>query len=248
MLFYFSSFTAAASNTTTATTANIITTFTITTTYTPIKSNASTVVADATSATTCMCYYISYYYFAYFVFALYLNVFYRIEKCKIGAAEIPDSVTVLMECPKPNPKPKSPLYPTFGQFQDNELPITVRTQDFAWILAQNLSRTPEVQVKQEPVKNEDRPSVTGQEEPVTGTRLPVWSGYNSLINKTMPIIRIGAPPLIAAPAHEWQKLLTVLMQAQQISTKVVRSERKTVISLDMGLYQQLRSDRCLDLI
>lgn len=153
-----------------------------------------------------------------------------------------------MECHKLNPKPKSPLYPTFGPFQENELPITVRSQDFAWLLVQNLSRTPEVQVKQEPVQNEDPPSVTGQKEPVRGRGVPVWSGYNSLINMTMPITRIGAPPLIATPAHQWQKLLTVLMQAPQISTKVVRSERKTVISLEMGLYQQLRSYRCLDLI
>lgn len=41
----------------------------------------------------------------------------------------------------------------------------------------------------------------------------------------------------AAPAHEWQTLLTVLMQAQNIITKVVGPTRETVISLNMGLYQ-----------
>jgi len=58
----------------------------------------------------------------------------------------------------------------------------------------------------------------------------VWSGYNSLVNKALPVTRVGAPP------HEWNTLLMVLMQAQNISTIVVGSERKTVISLDMGLY------------
>ena len=50
------------------------------------------------------------------------------------------------------------------------------------------------------------------------------------------ITRAGIAPLIASPAHEWNTLLTVLMHAQTISMQVVGSERKTVISLDMGLY------------
>ena len=53
----------------------------------------------------------------------------------------------------------------------------------------------------------------------------------------MPVARVGTPPLIAAPAHEWQTLLNVLMQAQNISVKVVGPTRKTVVSLDMGFYQ-----------
>ena len=66
-------------------------------------------------------------------------------------------------------------------------------------------------------------------------RVTVWSGYHSLANKAIPVTHAGAPPLIAAPAHEWNTLLTVLMYAQAISTQVVGPERKTVISLDMGL-------------
>ena len=53
----------------------------------------------------------------------------------------------------------------------------------------------------------------------------------------MSLTRVGNPPLIAAPAHEWQTLLTILMQAQDIKTTVVGQNRRTVISLDMGLYQ-----------
>ena len=52
----------------------------------------------------------------------------------------------------------------------------------------------------------------------------------------MPVTRVGAPPLIAALAHQWNTILTVLMQAQAINVKVVGQQRKTVISLDMGLY------------
>ena len=36
--------------------------------------------------------------------------------------------------------------------------------------------------------------------------------------------------------QEWNTLLMILMQAQNVSTIVVGPERKTVIFLDMGLY------------
>ena len=64
----------------------------------------------------------------------------------------------------------------------------------------------------------------------------MWSAYHSLINEALPLTRVGAPPLLAHPAHEWNTLLTVLIRAQDISTGVLGDERKTVISPDMGLY------------
>ena len=75
-----------------------------------------------------------------------------------------------------------------------------------------------------------------QECEVLQNAAPVWSGYNSLVKDALPVTRVGAPPLIAAPAHEWSTLLTVLKQAQGINVKVVGANRKTVVSLDMGLY------------
>ena len=66
--------------------------------------------------------------------------------------------------------------------------------------------------------------------------VPMWSAYHSLGNEALPLTRVGAPPLLAHPAHEWNTLLTVLMRAQDISTAVVGDDRKTVISLAMGVY------------
>ena len=43
-------------------------------------------------------------------------------------------------------------------------------------------------------------------------------------------------PLVAAPANEWQTLVTVIMQAQHITTQVVGPDQKTLITLDMDLY------------
>ena len=58
-----------------------------------------------------------------------------------------------------------------------------------------------------------------------------------LVHETLPVARIGSPPLLAAPAHEWNTILTILMPAQSITAKVMGPGNKTVISLDMGFYQ-----------
>ena len=67
--------------------------------------------------------------------------------------------------------------------------------------------------------------------------IPTWSGYQSTINSVMPVVRIGTPPLLAAPAHEWSTLLTSIMQAQGINAKVMGPSRKTVVTLDRGFYK-----------
>ena len=103
--------------------------------------------------------------------------------------------------------------------------------DFAWLIGRSLSRSPTNNLGLMPETQ------TGVRSTGKGTEVPVWSGYNSLFNDVMPLTRVGTPPLIAAPAHEWKTLLTVLMQAQNIKTKVVGPTKKTIISLDMGLYQ-----------
>jgi len=69
----------------------------------------------------------------------------------------------------------------------------------------------------------------------------------------MSLTCVNTPPLIAAPAHEWPTLLTILKQAQGISAKVVGEEHKTVITLDMGLYKpakqlQMARDDCSHMI
>ena len=56
----------------------------------------------------------------------------------------------------------------------------------------------------------------------------------------MEVAKVGTPPLLAVPAHKWPTLWTILMQAQNITNNVVGPGRKTVISLDMGLYHPAR--------
>ena len=66
--------------------------------------------------------------------------------------------------------------------------------------------------------------------------IPPWSALNFLTSDILPTTRIACLPLIAAPAHEFNTLLTVLKQA----------DRKTVIPMDLGLYlpaKQLQMSR-----
>ena len=55
--------------------------------------------------------------------------------------DLPDSITSLLECPNLPDKPLGATYPKFGLFSEDELPIHVRKQDFAWLFRRTLSRS-----------------------------------------------------------------------------------------------------------
>jgi hypothetical protein len=153
--------------------------------------------------------------------------------------ELPSSVTTLLECPKPAAHPPATTCSTFVTKEEEHNVAEASLPDTAWMLSQSLLKV--------------SPGITGLEtnlpdEETPQENIPTWSGYHSLVSQNLPTTRVGAPPLLAAPAHEWSTLLTILKQAQGINTKVVGPDRKTVISLDMGLYkpakqlQMARSD------
>ena len=130
-----------------------------------------------------------------------------------------ESLTFLMPCVELPSRPPSLVYPTFELSSEQELPQNIHDENATWIVSHTL-------------KGHDAPSDDDNDEPP----VPVWSAYNSLVNEALPVTHVGAPPLLAHPAHEWSMLLTVLMLAQNISVRVVGPGRKTVISLDLGLY------------
>ena len=127
-------------------------------------------------------------------------------------------------------KPKGPANAKFSLAM-KELPIQIRMKDAAWLLGGNMTIIQ--------AGNFQAIEATEQQDtqPKKITSIPVWSVYNSLVTDPIPTTRVGTPPLVVVPAHEWSTLLTVLMQAYDISVKVVGPTRKTVISLDLGLYQ-----------
>ena len=179
----------------------------------------------------------------YHVIATYLPSVVFINRLDLDRADLsrsvkdlPPSLTVLLECHKPPSKPPNPLHPAFGLFSEEEIPKTLSLDDYTWMLARSLTHKP---------NHSDVPE--SQECEVRQSAVPVWSAYNSLVNNTMHVTRVGAPPLIAALAHEWNTLLTVLKQAQAINVKVVGANRKTVISLDVGLYLPAKKLQMLQL-
>ena len=132
--------------------------------------------------------------------------------------DLPNTITDVVECNLSN-NAKSECkelgkFPTAGHVSSNP-------KDLCWLVAASCGLTSSME--------------PDNEHTVPGP--PTWSALNSVISKPLPLTRVSTPPLIAAPAHEFSTLLTVLKQAQGISTVILGEESKTVISLDMGLYK-----------
>ena len=160
--------------------------------------------------------------------------------------QLPSTLTDLLPCKMPKcPKPRSPVYPTFALKEQQQLSSNCK-HDKAWLLGKTLSN------QGTPTEQHRKQSDTESANPELTDRIPTWA-YNSLVSMPMPLTCVNTPPLIAAPAHEWPTLLTILKQAQGISAGVVGSQRKTVVTLDMGLYKpakqlQMARNDCSHLI
>ena len=55
-------------------------------------------------------------------------------------------------------------------------------------------------------------SVTPSRSEIKHHNIPTWTAYNSLLALTKPLTETNALPLIPAPAHQWQTLITLLKQ------------------------------------
>ena len=133
--------------------------------------------------------------------------------------------TEIEECNLPNDiKPKLGELNTFPSQLETE---SVNTQDLCWLTAAAFG----LKSNMEPQIDSD----TDEKQQLKGP--PTWSAMNSVLNEPLPVARIATPPLIAAPAHGYSTIMTVLKQAQKINTILVGETHKTVVSLDMGLYK-----------
>ena len=59
--------------------------------------------------------------------------------------DLPETLTAILDCPKPPLKPESPVYPTCGLCRERERktyrPIVVQLNYFPWLLGHSLTRT-----------------------------------------------------------------------------------------------------------
>jgi len=155
--------------------------------------------------------------------------------------------------PKPTSSPKYPDYKTERHLPNFKSSIS---EDRAWLVVRYVQRSVTANIAPMDVEagTEDIPTdrpddvSTGTDDPTmhatidrqTDTNVvPTWAPYNSVItDDKRPITTIQTLPLIPAPAHEWSTLLTVLKQAQHISSEIVGPNKKTIITLDMDLYMR----------
>ena len=143
-----------------------------------------------------------------------------------------------------NPKPKdSHRYENFRPLHNMHVLTQYQSEDIAWLL----TKTPHINVV--PLVNEDMDEnlaeniqeTAAAEKDIICKTAATWSSYNSLCaTGKRPQTTVNALPLLAAPAHEWQTMVTVLKQAQKINVEVMGPERKTVITFDMALYEKAR--------
>ena len=149
---------------------------------------------------------------------------------------------------------ESPKYKNFKSNENTSVISSTKNVDKAWLICSYFNRFRDRKDSIE-VTDDNRDlqmSIQPQAESVVSSSgiyqantqqkhpcVPSWAAYNSMVSKAdQECTTICAMPLIASPAHEWNTLLTVLMQAQHLNTQVVGPEAKTIITLDMDLYMR----------
>ena len=105
----------------------------------------------------------------------------------LPTSSIPE--TQMMQCHVPsNAQPKCPRYDSLDTNPSTDITDAATQDELAWSLVQSLARS----------RSED-------------PKMPTWTAYNSKVSSsTLPLTTVAMMPLLAAPAHEWSTVLTVL--------------------------------------
>jgi hypothetical protein len=142
-------------------------------------------------------------------------------------------------------KPKGTTYTNVSIGNSADIIVPYTEKDIAWLLARSMvhENTPvDTQTDQLPSASNviDNDQDASNMNTLPKNHIPTWSAFNSLLGTALPLTHVGSPPLIPFPAHEWDTLLTVLKQAQGINAATVGPNHKTVITLDMQLYEKAK--------
>ena len=127
---------------------------------------------------------------------------------------IPDTEILQCYIPK-NSQPKCSGY-TLDTTPSSDVTKKAEQNDLAWSVGNAVIRSRLEQVK-----------------------ILTWAPYNSQVwSLTHQLTTVSMMPLLAAPAHEWSTMLTVLMKAQKITAVVMGENHKTVITFDLQVYEK----------
>ena len=133
----------------------------------------------------------------------------------LPTSSIPE--TQMMQCHVPSKaQPKCPRCDSLDTNPSTDITDAATQDDLAGSLVQSLARS----------RSED-------------PKIPTWTTYSLKVSSsTLPLTTVAMMPLLAAPAHELSTVLTVLKQAQNITTAVLGEGHKTVITFDLQLYEK----------
>ena len=70
--------------------------------------------------------------------------------------------------------------------------------------------------------------------------LPSFGATNSLVTDTdITVTNIFTTPLVNGPASSWSSLFTAIMRVKNITVRACGNDKKTVVSLDLDLYEKI---------
>ena len=158
---------------------------------------------------------------------------------KVPSTVIPLVSTHIKGSPKPQP---SPQYKDYKIGRGFVMIGKAETNEIAWLLARSLSRTTTMVTPIESVQT-DAPQVERQS---TTQNIPVWGAYSAVSRENLarPIDQAYAWPIINAPAHECDTLVTALSELRNVSL-AADPHHKPIITLDMDLYKRALKMECL---
>ena len=132
-----------------------------------------------------------------------------------------------------NVKPRQSLHYQFNLATNEDQLVSSRNDDLMWLAVQYTQRNTD-QIEDLPLYND--PSEIKE---ISNHPIPSWAAYNSVLHPHNDAVTcIRALPLFNSSPHDEHTLLTVLTQAQKINSYVMGEEHKTIITLDMDLYQR----------
>ena len=84
-------------------------------------------------------------------------------------------------------------------------------------------------------ESKDFACILSRLQQVDDQHVPAWTGFNQIMSAgSKPLTTVAVMPILPAPAHEMDTIMTVLLRCKQISNKL--GQPSTVVTFDEALY------------
>jgi hypothetical protein len=151
--------------------------------------------------------------------------------------DVPSTVVQLLPCnirgsPKP---PVSPHYADYKLGQHTDKMAKAQQCDLLWLCARYIQRSLPHLDGSDHANSSDNVAYSEHTQGI-----PVWKAYNSQVHiSTDSLDKSSSLPIINAPAHEWQTLVTVLENLHKLNRIACPDDAgKIMVTFDMDLYKR----------